>query len=76
VMANSDMVITPQRHVIEIEVVPRAVPMVVGNGIALTLPVESAPNAPPFAPDPPHTNGAPAKTPTGPTPSPAAEFLR
>jgi diacylglycerol kinase (ATP) len=53
VMGNSDMNLTPERHVIEIEVVPRAVSMVVGNGIALTLPVESAPNAPTFAPDPP-----------------------
>src|SRR4030095_9889047 len=76
VLGNSDMNITPERHVIEIEVVPRAVSMVVGNGIALTVPVESAPSAPTFAPDPPHINGASAKASPEPAPSGAAQFLR
>jgi len=72
VLGNSDMNITRQRHVIEIEVLPQAVSMVVGNGIALTVPVESAPNAPTFAADPPHPNGAAAKTSAEPAPSEAA----
>jgi diacylglycerol kinase (ATP) len=41
-------------RVLEIEVVPKALSMIVGNGIALTIPVEAAPNAPAFADDPPH----------------------
>lgn len=53
VLTNSDMSIGPNRNVIEIEVVPGALCMVVGNGIGLTLPVESAPLAPTFAADPP-----------------------
>jgi hypothetical protein len=61
VLSNSDMRITGQQHVIEIEVVPRALSVIVGNGIALTLPVESAPAAPTFAAGPPHTNGPTAK---------------
>lgn len=65
---NSDMNITPARHVIEIEIVPKALTMIVGNGIGLTLPVESAPDAPTFAVDPqkdPESTGAapePART--------------
>jgi diacylglycerol kinase family enzyme len=65
VLTNSDMNITAQRHVIEIEVVPKAISMIVGNGIGLSVPVESAPNAPTFAVGPPHTNGS--------TPKPVAE---
>ena len=53
--ANADMSIAPERHVIEMEVVPKALSMIVGNGIAVTVPVESAPDAPPFADDPPVT---------------------
>jgi len=45
-------------HVVEIEVVPKALSMIVGNGIALTIPVEAAPNAPTFADDPPHLDGS------------------
>jgi diacylglycerol kinase (ATP) len=55
VLANSDMNITPEQHVIEMEVVPKAVMVIVGNGIALSVPVESAPEADPFADDPPVT---------------------
>jgi diacylglycerol kinase family enzyme len=57
VLTNSDMNITRQRHVVDIEVFPKALSMIVGNGIALSVPVESAPNAPTFAVSPPHTNG-------------------
>jgi diacylglycerol kinase family enzyme len=58
VLANSDMNITRERHVIEIEIMPKALSMIVGNGIGLSVPVESAPHAPTFALNPPHTNGA------------------
>lgn len=53
--ANADMNIAPEQNVIEMEVIPKALTMIVGNGIALTTPVESAPDAPPFAEDPPIT---------------------
>jgi diacylglycerol kinase family enzyme len=69
VLANSDMNITRERHIIDIEIMPKALSMIVGNGIGLSVPVESAPHAPTFALNPPHTNGA-----TGPTlasPAPA-----
>jgi len=52
-LTNSDMNITDERHVIEMEVVPKALLVIVGNGIGLTVPVESAPSAPTFADDPP-----------------------
>jgi diacylglycerol kinase (ATP) len=58
-LSNSDMSITRPQHVVEIEIMPKALSMIVGNGIGLTLPVESAPSAPTFAIDPPHTNGTP-----------------
>jgi len=61
VLTNSDMNITPQRHVVEIEIVPKALSVIVGNGIGLSVPVESAPDAPTFAVGPPHTNGTGAK---------------
>ena len=41
---NSDKNIAPKRHVIEMEVVPKALAMIVGNGIGLSVPVESAPD--------------------------------
>jgi YegS/Rv2252/BmrU family lipid kinase len=62
--AEPDGSVTPKEHVIEIEVVPKALSMIVGNGIALGNPVEAAPPAPTFAPppseprDPGHSNGA------------------
>jgi YegS/Rv2252/BmrU family lipid kinase len=58
--AEADGIAAPRTHVIEIEIVPRALSMIVGNGIALSVPVESAPSAPTFAANPPH---APAPTP-------------
>jgi diacylglycerol kinase (ATP) len=53
--SGSDIVLP--KHVLEIHVLPKALSIIVGNGIALTMPVESAPSAPTFAPDPPHANG-------------------
>jgi diacylglycerol kinase (ATP) len=61
ILANSDMNIAPERNVIEMEVVPKALSVIVGNGIALTVPVESAPDAPTFAEDPPITAEEPRK---------------
>lgn len=55
VLTNSDMNIAPEQHVIEMEVIPKAVLVIVGNGIGLSVPVESAPSAPTFADDPPLT---------------------
>ena len=52
VLANSDLSIASERNLIEIEVVPAALSMIVGNGIGLTIPVGSAPAAPTFAPAP------------------------
>ena len=66
-LTNSDMQITPRQHVVEIEIVPKALKVIVGNGIGLTVPVESAPSAPTFAAGPPHTNGA--------TPAPSERVL-
>jgi hypothetical protein len=55
VLTNSDMNITPEQHVVEMEVVPKALSVIVGNGIGLSVPVEAAPEAPTFAADPPLT---------------------
>jgi len=66
VLTNSDMNITPEQHVIEMEVVPGAVEVIVGNGIALSVPVESAPDAPPFAEDPPVTTADAERAPQEP----------
>ena len=71
VLNNSDMNITRQRHVVEIEIVPKALSMIVGNGIGLSVPVESAPPAPTFADNPPQTNGSADKLSTEPAPSKA-----
>ena len=68
VLANSDMKIAPERSVVEIEVVPAAISVIVGNGIGLTIPVESAPSAPTFAHDPPGDNGTVADETTAPAP--------
>lgn len=60
---NADVDPVPDRRVIEMEVIPQALSMIVGNGIALTVPVESAPEAPPFAEDPPVTSDDDGKPP-------------
>ncbi len=63
VLTNSDMNITPEQHVVEMEVVPKALLVIVGNGIGLSAPVESAPSAPTFAADPPVTTAEPTSAP-------------
>jgi diacylglycerol kinase (ATP) len=56
---NVDMTIGHARRVIEIEAVPLAVSMIVGNGMALGVPVEAVPRTSPTATaPPPHPNGA------------------
>jgi len=45
--------------------------MIVGNGIGLTLPVEAAPAAPTFAPDPASANGNAEDRPIQPAPTDA-----
>ncbi len=62
VLTNADTRVTGPQYVVDIEVVPRALSMIVGNGIALSVPVESAPPAPTFAPRPPLTNGMASAT--------------
>jgi len=57
-LANSDKNMAGPQRVVEIEVVPKAVSVIVGNGIGLSLPMESTPQAAASAPEPtPHTNG-------------------
>ena len=63
---NADVNPVPDKKVIEIEVIPNALSMIVGNGIAVTVPVESAPDAPPFAEDPPVTTDKNEKPPKEP----------
>jgi YegS/Rv2252/BmrU family lipid kinase len=53
---DAGLVQVPARRVIEIESVPGALSMIVGNGIALSVPVESAPKATVLGPAP-HPNG-------------------
>jgi diacylglycerol kinase (ATP) len=45
VLANSDKDAAGQQRVVEIELVPKALSVIVGNGIGLSLPMESAPRA-------------------------------
>jgi len=58
VLSNVGTKITAERNVVEIEIVPGALAMIVGNGIGLTTPVEGAPSAPTYATGPPQGNGA------------------
>ena len=46
---NADLDVLAGQHTWEIEVVPRALSVIVGNGPALTFPVTAAPVAPPMA---------------------------
>ncbi|MEO5617245.1 MAG: hypothetical protein ABIS67_05710, partial [Candidatus Eisenbacteria bacterium] len=68
VLINSDKDVTPETNVIEIEIIPKALRVIVGNGIGLSVPVEAAPDAPTFAGPPPATNGATEKVATEPSP--------
>ena len=47
VMSDKDMI--EDRQQLEIELIPRAINAIVGNGMALSLPVESVPSVPPLA---------------------------
>ncbi len=47
--ANSDKDIIPGKRVLEIEVVPQALSMIVGKGTALSLPVEAVASVPPLS---------------------------
>jgi diacylglycerol kinase (ATP) len=58
VLANFGSDQTRSRNVIEIEIVPRALSIICGNGVGLSVPVESAPSAPMFATRPPASNAA------------------
>src|SRR5205814_3200182 len=59
VPVNTDMVIAHPRRVVEIETVPHALSMIVGNGMALGVPVEAAPQGTALGPaPPPHPNGS------------------
>ena len=69
VLASSGGDIAPERHIVEIEIVPAALSMIVGNGIGLTIPVESAPAAPTYALDPPNHNGVAKDDTTQPAPA-------
>lgn len=46
--AVSDKDAIPAQHLLDIELVPQALSAVVGNGIGLTMPVESVPASPPL----------------------------
>ena len=57
VLTNSDKDITRKSRVVEIEILPGALTAIVGNGIALTVPVEAAPDSHPLEYALPATNG-------------------
>ncbi len=48
IAVHSDKDLIEAKNVLEIEVLPHRLSVIVGNGIALTLPVESAPSVPPL----------------------------
>jgi len=52
VLANSDKDLAGQQRVVEIEMLPKALSVIVGNGIGLSLPMASAPHTAVAAPDP------------------------
>ena len=57
-MGNADKQVTPQRCTIEMDIVPQGLAVIVGQGIGLTLPVASAPAAPPLTGNPPEEQAA------------------
>jgi hypothetical protein len=69
VLANFGSDSARARSVIEIEIVPGALSIICGNGIGLSVPVESAPQAPTFAARPPASNGTANRPVTEPAPS-------
>jgi YegS/Rv2252/BmrU family lipid kinase len=59
VLANSDKDPAGQQRVVDIDIVPKALSVIVGNGIGLSLPMESAPRTAAAVAEPaPHTNGS------------------
>lgn len=69
VHANSGVNVSKELRTIDIEILPGALTMIVGNGIGLTVPVEAAPDAPTFAPPPPIENGQAEDAPQDPVAS-------
>lgn len=62
--ANADMEVLAEQRIWEIEVLPSALTVIAGNGMALTLPVAAARVAPPISgPQPPAPPAAPAEDP-------------
>lgn len=57
VLTNSDKDVTRRSRVVEFEILPGALSVIVGNGIGLTVPVGAAPDAHPLAAELPATNG-------------------
>lgn len=55
--SNTDGDVAPQSRVIEIEIAPRALTVVAGNGLGLSVPVEAAPGAMHTRGTAPHVNG-------------------
>jgi hypothetical protein len=53
---NSDKDVTARRQVIDIEIAPRALAVIAGNGIGLSVPVEAAPSIS-VPKEAPHENG-------------------
>jgi hypothetical protein len=45
----SDKDVLQKKQLVEIEIVPQALSVIVGNGIGLSIPVEAAPTAPPLS---------------------------
>ena len=56
-LSNTDTNVVPEQPVVEIEIVPKALSVIVGNGIGLSLPVESAPAAGALNAEALNTNG-------------------
>lgn len=56
--ANSDKDLLPGKRVLEIKIIPKALSIIVGKGIGLTIPVETVPAVPPLSgPQPENSNG-------------------
>ncbi len=47
--ANSDKDLLPGKRLLEIKIIPKALSVIVGKGIGLTIPVESVPAGPPLS---------------------------
>jgi len=58
--SNADKDVSTARRVIEMGILPKALSVIAGNGIGLTVPVEAAPPPPPLSGEAPATNGKPA----------------